>query len=234
MSSESLVMRQKILDIALALFEQDGVDAISMRAIAARMEVSAMALYRYFANRQALLRALWLMVVDDLYGVLDQSVRPVVGAKDRQRVFVRSYLAYWMSHPQRFWLMYQMQSSPMEPVEAENFPQSDAYNASYRKGVLLLRTLAADLAHSVDTRPSPKLVNLAGDFCMSQMFGFLIAALVNRRFPWTNLAALKEVVIEQTVDSMIALFTIRRPWISRAVHTYRLFARAPFGLWRRD
>lgn len=195
--------RSKILSAALELFEQDGVEAVSMRTIAARIGVSAMAPYRHFANRQALVHALSLKVVDDLYQVLKHAVQPIEGAANRQREFIRTYFAYWHEHQDRFWLMYQMQNSPREPMESSSVLQPDVHNESYRSAVQLLRSLVADLAHSVDAQPSVQTVNLAGDLCMMMMFGYLTAALVNRRFPWTDRDALKEIAIEQTVQSMI-------------------------------
>ncbi len=51
-------MRQRILDAAQALIKENGHEALSIRAIAKRMELSPMALYSYFANREALLAGL--------------------------------------------------------------------------------------------------------------------------------------------------------------------------------
>ena len=51
-------MREAILDAALALADERGLDAVSMRAVAARVGVTPMALYPYVGNKAALLDGL--------------------------------------------------------------------------------------------------------------------------------------------------------------------------------
>ena len=50
--------RESILDTALVLIDRDGLDALSMRRLAAELGVGTMTLYGYFADKQALLDAL--------------------------------------------------------------------------------------------------------------------------------------------------------------------------------
>lgn len=50
--------RQEILDAALALADEHGLDAVSMRAVAQRVGVTAMALYPHFSGKDALLDGL--------------------------------------------------------------------------------------------------------------------------------------------------------------------------------
>lgn len=64
-------MRNRILDAAWALLKEHGPKGLSTRAIAGVVGVSAMALYTYFPNRGAILRAL--------------AERHLVGLRARQR-----------------------------------------------------------------------------------------------------------------------------------------------------
>ena len=50
--------REKILDTAYAILQDEGPEAISSRAIAERLGVAHMALFTYFENQAAILRAL--------------------------------------------------------------------------------------------------------------------------------------------------------------------------------
>jgi AcrR family transcriptional regulator len=52
------VTREQILDAALALLDEDGDQGLSMRALAARLKVTAMSLYHHVGDRAGLLRAL--------------------------------------------------------------------------------------------------------------------------------------------------------------------------------
>lgn len=47
----------RILDVALSLVSEEGVEAVTMRRVAAEAGVTPMATYRHFANREALLKA---------------------------------------------------------------------------------------------------------------------------------------------------------------------------------
>ena len=56
--SQPDLSRESILDAALVLIERDGLDALSMRRLAAELDVGTMTLYGYFADKRALLDAL--------------------------------------------------------------------------------------------------------------------------------------------------------------------------------
>ena len=56
----------RILDAAVALIEAEGATAFSMRRLAATLDVTPMALYKWFDNREALLDALSARVFDAL------------------------------------------------------------------------------------------------------------------------------------------------------------------------
>jgi AcrR family transcriptional regulator len=58
--------RQEILDAALALADEGGLDAVSMRAVAQRVGVTAMALYPHFSGKEALLDGLVGRVLAEL------------------------------------------------------------------------------------------------------------------------------------------------------------------------
>ena len=58
-------LRLALVDAALALVGSDGVEALSLRAVARRVGVTASAAYTYFRDRAALLAA-----HDDAFGVL--------------------------------------------------------------------------------------------------------------------------------------------------------------------
>src|SRR3954447_7655253 len=52
------INREAVLDATLALAEERGLDAVSMRAVAARLGVTPMALYRHVGDKQGLLDGL--------------------------------------------------------------------------------------------------------------------------------------------------------------------------------
>jgi AcrR family transcriptional regulator len=58
--------RQRLVDVAMQRFEQDGFAATTMRTIAADAEVSLGLAYRYFAAKEAIVLAYYEQVADEL------------------------------------------------------------------------------------------------------------------------------------------------------------------------
>jgi AcrR family transcriptional regulator len=86
--------RERILDAASELLRAEGARAFSMRRLAARLDVTPMALYRWFANRDALLQALTERVLDDMVSPADSSAP----WPDRVLAVARSLRAQLLEH----------------------------------------------------------------------------------------------------------------------------------------
>ena len=71
--------REAILEGALAVLEREGVDALSMRRLAAELDVGTMTLYGYFAGKRELLDALVDLVAA-------RAPMPVLRGSWRQRI----------------------------------------------------------------------------------------------------------------------------------------------------
>lgn len=52
-----VVVRGEILEVTLTLLKEGGIRAVTMRAIARRLDVDPMALYHYFSGKDTLLKA---------------------------------------------------------------------------------------------------------------------------------------------------------------------------------
>jgi AcrR family transcriptional regulator len=87
--------KQQILDEALALADEQGLAAISMRAVARRMGLTSMALYPYVGTKEDLL--------DGLVGRLVADLIPEPGAsagwRERLRAVARAARALASAHP---------------------------------------------------------------------------------------------------------------------------------------
>jgi AcrR family transcriptional regulator len=90
--------RQRLLAAALALVDEEGEAALSMRRLAARVGVSAPALYRHFADKGALLQCL----VDEANAELGRHL--VTPRRNRGPLpgMVEGYLAFAVERPQLY------------------------------------------------------------------------------------------------------------------------------------
>lgn len=84
--------RRVILDAVANTVAANGVDAVTMRGVATRLKVDPMALYRHFADKDALLTAF----VDDVFAGIEAPAAPgIEGAKE----LVRQYFQALITHP---------------------------------------------------------------------------------------------------------------------------------------
>ncbi len=67
-SQRGTLTRQKVLAAAVDVIDSDGLREFSMRRVASRFGVEAMALYHYVHGREDLLDGIVEFVIDDLYG----------------------------------------------------------------------------------------------------------------------------------------------------------------------
>lgn len=73
MYTEVVLSRQRVIEAALLLAAADGIEAVGVRSVGARLAVTPMAVYRYVSDADALARATLTAIVEQL-PVLDDSV----------------------------------------------------------------------------------------------------------------------------------------------------------------
>lgn len=85
--------RRRIIDAAVALVDEQGLDALSMRRLGATLGVEAMSLYNHVANKDDILDAM-------LGQVLGEVALPTTGSwEDRLRDLARSFRQVGRRHP---------------------------------------------------------------------------------------------------------------------------------------
>jgi AcrR family transcriptional regulator len=92
--------REEVLDATLALADEQGLDAVTMRGVARRLGVTPMALYRHVGDKQALLDALVERLLDEL-PIPDRQLPWL----ERLRALSASVRATARSHPAAFLML---------------------------------------------------------------------------------------------------------------------------------
>jgi AcrR family transcriptional regulator len=126
---EREAVRAKILDAARELFVAQGVEAVTMRKIAARIDYTATALYSHFADKEALLRAVCDADFKALRGAFERIAR-IEDPIERLRELAREYVRYALEYPNHYRLMFMTPLTKPDPgqsaIERGN-PDQDAY-----------------------------------------------------------------------------------------------------------
>jgi AcrR family transcriptional regulator len=121
--------RQAILDAARELFVADGVDATTMRAIAAKIGYTPTAIYHHFRDKDALLEELCLSD----FGALGQAMLRIGRIEDPLERLMRmgqAYTDFALDNPSQYRFMFMtVHSHPdVECVGDDRFsPDEDAY-----------------------------------------------------------------------------------------------------------
>ncbi|MFI5671374.1 TetR/AcrR family transcriptional regulator [Streptomyces sp. NPDC051704] len=88
----------RIVDCALAIADEEGLDALSMQSVAARLGVTTMALYRYVPGKAELLD----LMVDAAFGPAPDVTAVEGGWRPRLEVWAR---ACWQEYRRRPWMV---------------------------------------------------------------------------------------------------------------------------------
>jgi len=103
---EIKAMRERILDAALALLQQDGLEGVSIRKIADRVGVSHMVLYGYFENRAAIIKSLRERGFEQMETFCAESLRRA--ETDDALVQVRALLERFIQISREHPMLYQL------------------------------------------------------------------------------------------------------------------------------
>jgi AcrR family transcriptional regulator len=98
--------RQEAKRIALEQLAQDGVAGISVNAIGKRMGVTGPALYRYFANRDALLTELISDGYHDLADAVEQAIAGARSRPNKLRAAAHAMRDWAVAAPHRYLLLF--------------------------------------------------------------------------------------------------------------------------------
>jgi len=92
---QTLLTRQRIVEVAAALVDAEGLDAVSVRRLAAELGVQGPSLYNYFATKAEILDA----VADAVIAQVDVSAFASHDWREGLRLWAHSYHAVLSAHP---------------------------------------------------------------------------------------------------------------------------------------
>ncbi|MFI5532242.1 TetR/AcrR family transcriptional regulator [Kitasatospora sp. NPDC051853] len=154
---------EAIVDAALRLLDRRGAEAVSVRGIAAELGVAPNALYTYFPDKSAVLRA----VVDRLVGEYDPAALadPARPWRDRLHGLALSLRARLLAHPGAAGLLLgapmdgpralALGEALLELLAGAGLDERDAARASYLLIVYVLGAIALEAAELDPALPVP-------------------------------------------------------------------------------
>jgi AcrR family transcriptional regulator len=189
---ESARLRQKILNAARELFAAHGYDAVTMRAIARKIEYSPTAIYSHFQDKEALIGE--LCTVDFL--ALSQAFQRIARLSDpieRLRQIGRAYADFGLKHPNHYRVMFMTPNPGFEPDEKDiekGNPEVDAY--------ALLRATVAEGIQAKRYRAGIGDAELVAQTVWAGIHGVISLAIAKAHDDWVDWRSVKK-----RVDAMI-------------------------------
>ncbi len=188
-------LRGELLAAALALFIEGGLEAVTMRAVAAQVGVSAMTPYRYYADKGHLLRGIWQHALGAAWNGMLGAAQGLPDVRDRIRAQVNAFIDYWEANPQHYRLVYMTEQTTRgkDNDTLTGLPiYVDVLESSLEASRQLAERVGGDPAHA----------KLASDIRFMMVSGYLHARLVNRRYPWGPIDVLRPTFVELVIEAM--------------------------------
>lgn len=195
-AEDAQAMREELLQAAVDVFTEGGASALTLRAVAQKVGVSAMTPYRYFPDKAALLVGVWRQVLEELAACVVAAIARVDGGRDKQRAAIDAFLRYYEERPEHYRLLF-----GFEPSRALQDPQlADDASPVYARAVEVQTAVTAAFAREIGA--TMEHARLAADVRLAMSLGYLHATLVVRRYPWTEAALLRPAYVEQVVQAV--------------------------------
>jgi len=189
-------LRERFVEAAFELFAEGGLESVSIRSVAAKVGVSPMVMYWYFADKSELLSGLTVAVLKNLSDQLRESISKHTTARARLHALVECFLSYWEKNPGRFVLVYGF-------TDIGNSREGKSKLATYPMYGELLelgQEVTAAFAHELGV--TTEHVKLATDVRHAMLLGFLHGTMVVSRYPWAPRETLRETYIELVVETV--------------------------------
>jgi AcrR family transcriptional regulator len=176
-------IRTRILDAARELFANEGVESVTMRRIADRIEYSPTAIYFHFRDKEALLAELCDCDFRSFaHGFIE--IAQIADPVERLRAAGRAYVSFGLSNPSHYRLMFMTPKTTEASTIAKGNPEEDSY--------AFLRSIVAELMEQGRFRDDITNVDLAAQVMWSAMHGLVSLEIAKCKDEWVEWRPVEE------------------------------------------
>ncbi len=141
-------VRQRIGEAATKLFAAHGYEAVTMRAVADALGVSAMTPYRYLSGKDELIALVRTAAFQRFAEALERATARVADPEERLLALKRAYLKFAAAHGDEYRIMFELRGAD----DAKRWPEL-ARAAGRSFGILLDAVRAAVTARVIEGDP---------------------------------------------------------------------------------
>ncbi len=185
--------RDELCRVAASHFARDGYDAVTMRALAGEIGVSAMTPYRYFESKGAIYREVRARSFMRFGSRVAEAARDVADPVERLRRLFHAYLDFATDEPGAYRIMFEFEP----PADAEPSPQDRALTATTWGP--LLQTLQDVVDQDFAEGDPLTLAHL----CWTQVHGLASLHIANRLNFERSLDELREPLVDALLTGIL-------------------------------
>ena len=114
--------QDEILQVAQHLLRQGGVEAVTLAAVAGELSMTKQALYHYFASKEALVRGLVTVLLNDEVEALSAAVEVSDSIEDTLGTLIRAFYDHYINNLDAFRIVYcqsQLYAAPNLRIDEE-------------------------------------------------------------------------------------------------------------------
>ncbi|WP_108862470.1 TetR/AcrR family transcriptional regulator [Ruegeria sp. Alg231-54] len=182
--TEIIEFRTKVSQHAMALYRQDGFEAVSIRRLSKAVGCAPTTLYAHFAGKTEILMLLWAEVLAEMAEHVQASVKTTSDPAERLKAAALAFVSYWIDHPDHFRLVFM--SNDVGRSDVDSFIETG--------DVLGYFQMFADLIRNLD--PKPGDVKVRTDALVAGMIGVSLCSITVRNYPWSATSMITNQVIE--------------------------------------
>lgn len=182
-----LEYRSKIGKQALEIYREEGFGAVSMRRLAKEVGCAPMTIYAHFEGKTDILRYLWADVLAEMADEIRKRLKSIVAPIERLQTAAQTFVAYWIDHPDHFWLVFML---------------NDVTRADVSTFVMDDKTLAHFMLFSVlvqEVFPDDINVKVRTDTLISGMIGIALCMNTIRDYPWADAAVMTDRLLKTII-----------------------------------
>jgi|DeeseametaMP1786_FD_contig_21_1752426_length_1189_multi_19_in_0_out_0_2 AcrR family transcriptional regulator len=121
MSESEISLREKILNTSRRLLYNNGYKALSMRAIAKEVGVTATSIYLHFENKDHLLHTLIEESIEELSVSIEERVDEQASVVAQFETIIRAYSDFALSNSEKYEIIYMVRPEAMSRYPKEKF-----------------------------------------------------------------------------------------------------------------
>jgi len=184
-------LREEILEAARELFLKEGVENVSMRAIARKIEYSPTTIYLYFKDKSDLFRSL----CEEAFAKLEYELEAIKKTEDDPVECLRrgtiAYVNFGLSHPNHYRVVF-MTSHPRDSDRAYEFSGS----GGERSFMYLVSQIQRGMEQGKFRRGDPMQ---AAQTAWATMHGLTSLLIMMSGFPWVE----RNTLIQHLADTLV-------------------------------